>query len=99
MENIIPKLKSVKLRVVEYNCSHITGYKTVGVNPGAFLSAVPIVVTFPMENPHPNTPPEDRVIRKELVHFRFGNGNIWEEYDVEPEEAFRVLGYDVRLEG
>ena len=98
MRNIIPEIKSVKLRTVEYNCSHITGYKIVGVNPEAFLAAIPIVVTFPMENPHPKTPPEKRIIRKELVHLKFCQGQGWDEYDVEPEEAFRILGYDVRLE-
>ena len=33
MRNVIPKIKSVKLRVVEYNCSHITGYKIIGERP------------------------------------------------------------------
>ena len=51
-----------------------------------------------MENPHPKTPPEKRIIRKELVHLKFCQGQGWDEYDVEPEEAFRILGYDVRLE-
>ena len=40
-----------------------------------------------------------QVTKGEYVQdLKFCQGQGWDEYDVEPDEAFRILGYDVRLE-
>ena len=86
------------LRVVDHDINSIRGYRTVGVNPNSFFSAEPYVLHEYIPNLDPRTPPAGRSRRVDLVRIQFFQGNGFREYDVDPDEACRFLGFCVKEE-
>ena len=85
------------LIVINMNGQKLDGYSVIAVNPKAFVSAVPIRLSYETDSPNNLREPHCKAFEaKDVIRMRFSQGQIWDEFDVEPDEACRILGFDVR---